>query len=104
MVILLYGMRDDLISSLQTVFLASARTESRHFSCVKAHTWHLWFFLVLVMLVTWGPALTLQVMTKDGQWFASWDEVPHSRHTQIRPTMFPPKDENRLQAMHLERW
>lgn len=51
-----------------------------------------------------GPTLTLQVMTKDGQWFASWDEVPHSRHTQIRPTMFPPEDGDRLQAMHLERW
>lgn len=48
--------------------------------------------------------LILQVMTKDGQWFAEWDEVPHSRHTQIRPTMFPPKDPEKLQAMHLERW
>lgn len=45
-----------------------------------------------------------QVMTRDGQWFADWDEVPHSRHTQIRPTMFPPKDPEKLQAMHLERW
>ncbi|XP_039698741.1 RNA cytosine C(5)-methyltransferase NSUN2 isoform X1 [Pteropus medius] len=52
----------------------------------------------------WMPGLTQwKVMTKDGQWFASWDEVPHSRHTQIRPTMFPPKDANTLQAMHLER-
>lgn len=48
--------------------------------------------------------LALQVMTKDGQWFASWDDVPHNRHTQIRPTMFPPKDPEKLQAMHLERW
>lgn len=48
--------------------------------------------------------LVFQVMTKDGQWFAEWDEVPHSRHTQIRPTMFPPKDPEKLQAMHLERW
>ena len=30
-----------------------------------------------------------KVMTKDGQWFASWDHVPHNRHLQIRPTMFP---------------
>ncbi|XP_054434321.1 RNA cytosine C(5)-methyltransferase NSUN2 [Pteronotus mesoamericanus] len=52
----------------------------------------------------WMPGLThWKVMTKDGQWFAEWDEVPHSRHTQIRPTMFPPKDPEKLQAMHLER-
>ncbi|XP_054571226.1 RNA cytosine C(5)-methyltransferase NSUN2 isoform X5 [Eptesicus fuscus] len=52
----------------------------------------------------WMPGLTQwKVMTKDGQWFAEWDEVPHSRHTQIRPTMFPPKDPEKLQAMHLER-
>lgn len=43
-------------------------------------------------------------MTKDGQWFADWSEVPSSRHTQIRPTMFPPKDQEKLAAMHLERW
>ncbi|XP_058420358.1 RNA cytosine C(5)-methyltransferase NSUN2 [Diceros bicornis minor] len=52
----------------------------------------------------WMPGITRwKVMTKDGQWFAEWDEVPHSRHTQIRPTMFPPKDPEKLQAMHLER-
>ncbi|XP_045703822.1 RNA cytosine C(5)-methyltransferase NSUN2 [Phyllostomus hastatus] len=52
----------------------------------------------------WMPGLTQwKVMTKDGQWFAEWDEVPHSRHTQIRPTMFPPKDPEKLQAMRLER-
>lgn len=45
-----------------------------------------------------------QVMTRDGQWFADWHEVPQGRHTQIRPTMFPPKDLEKLQAMHLERW
>ncbi|KAK2489119.1 hypothetical protein MC885_013383 [Smutsia gigantea] len=43
------------------------------------------------------------VMAKDGQWFARWDEVPHSRHAQIRPTMFPPQDLGELEAMHLER-
>ncbi|XP_040833320.1 RNA cytosine C(5)-methyltransferase NSUN2 isoform X2 [Ochotona curzoniae] len=52
----------------------------------------------------WMPGVTRwKVMTRDGQWFADWDEVPHSRHTQIRPTMFPPKDPEKLQAMHLER-
>ncbi|XP_048224301.1 RNA cytosine C(5)-methyltransferase NSUN2 [Perognathus longimembris pacificus] len=52
----------------------------------------------------WMPGVTQwKVMTRDGQWFADWDEVPHSRHTQIRPTMFPPKDPEKLQAMHLER-
>ncbi|TKC46278.1 hypothetical protein EI555_005772 [Monodon monoceros] len=53
----------------------------------------------------WMPGLTQwKVMTKDGQWFAAWADVPHSRHTQIRPTMFPPKDPEKSQAMHLERW
>lgn len=50
------------------------------------------------------PGLTQwKVMTREGQWFADWDEVPRSRHTQIRPTMFPPKDPEKLEAMHLER-
>uniref|UniRef100_A0A8C9JXN7 tRNA (cytosine(34)-C(5))-methyltransferase n=1 Tax=Panthera tigris altaica TaxID=74533 RepID=A0A8C9JXN7_PANTA len=52
----------------------------------------------------WMPGITQwKVMTKDGQWFSEWEAVPHGRHTQIRPTMFPPKDPERLQAMHLER-
>uniref|UniRef100_H0XCE3 tRNA (cytosine(34)-C(5))-methyltransferase n=1 Tax=Otolemur garnettii TaxID=30611 RepID=H0XCE3_OTOGA len=52
----------------------------------------------------WMPGITQwKVMTKDGQWFTDWDDVPHSRHTQIRPTMFPPKEPAKLQAMHLER-
>uniref|UniRef100_A0A452SJ70 tRNA (cytosine(34)-C(5))-methyltransferase n=1 Tax=Ursus americanus TaxID=9643 RepID=A0A452SJ70_URSAM len=52
----------------------------------------------------WMPGIThWKVMTKDGQWFTEWEGVPHSRHTQIRPTMFPPKDPEKLQAMHLER-
>lgn len=48
--------------------------------------------------------LPLQLMTKEGQWYSDWAEVPSSRHTQIRPTMFPPKDPEKLAAMHLERW
>ncbi|XP_007951453.1 RNA cytosine C(5)-methyltransferase NSUN2 [Orycteropus afer afer] len=52
----------------------------------------------------WMPGLShWKVMTKDGQWFADWEEVPHTRHTQIRPTMFPPKDLEKLQAMNLQR-
>ncbi|XP_009238851.2 RNA cytosine C(5)-methyltransferase NSUN2 isoform X1 [Pongo abelii] len=52
----------------------------------------------------WMPGITQwKVMTKDGQWFTDWHAVPHSRHTQIRPTMFPLKDPEKLQAMHLER-
>ncbi|XP_053449147.1 RNA cytosine C(5)-methyltransferase NSUN2 [Nycticebus coucang] len=52
----------------------------------------------------WMPGITQwKVMTKDGQWFTDWDDVPHSRHTQIRPTMFPPKEPAKLQAMYLER-
>ncbi|XP_036596036.1 RNA cytosine C(5)-methyltransferase NSUN2 isoform X2 [Trichosurus vulpecula] len=52
----------------------------------------------------WMPGITQwKVMTKDGQWFACWKDVPQSRHTQIRPTMFPPKDEENLKKMNLER-
>ncbi|XP_016126399.1 tRNA (cytosine(34)-C(5))-methyltransferase [Sinocyclocheilus grahami] len=43
------------------------------------------------------------VMTKEGQWFSDWSEVPTSRHTQIRPTMFPPTDPEKLANMKLER-
>lgn len=52
----------------------------------------------------WMPGLThWKVMTKDGQWFAEWADVPQSRHTQIRPTMFPPSPPEQLQSLHLER-
>ncbi|XP_058917164.1 RNA cytosine C(5)-methyltransferase NSUN2 [Kogia breviceps] len=52
----------------------------------------------------WMPGLTQwKVMAKDGQWFAAWGDVPHGRHTHIRPTMFPPKDPEKSRAMHLER-
>ncbi|XP_058475728.1 RNA cytosine C(5)-methyltransferase NSUN2 isoform X2 [Solea solea] len=52
----------------------------------------------------WMPGVTSwKLMTKDGQWFSDWSEVPSSRHTQIRPTMFPPKDQEKLADMHLER-
>ncbi|XP_062986267.1 RNA cytosine C(5)-methyltransferase NSUN2 [Elgaria multicarinata webbii] len=44
-----------------------------------------------------------KVMTKDGQWFEDWKNVPSNRQTQIRPTMFPLKDEEKLKALHLER-
>lgn len=50
------------------------------------------------------PNLSPQLMTKEGQWYSDWSEVPSSRHTQIRPTMFPPKDPEKLISMHLERW
>ncbi|KAK3508300.1 hypothetical protein QTP70_019537 [Hemibagrus guttatus] len=44
-----------------------------------------------------------KVMTKEGQWYSDWSEVPSSRHTQIRPSMFPPTDPEKLKSMHLER-
>uniref|UniRef100_A0A8C8MA41 SAM-dependent MTase RsmB/NOP-type domain-containing protein n=1 Tax=Oncorhynchus tshawytscha TaxID=74940 RepID=A0A8C8MA41_ONCTS len=31
-----------------------------------------------------------KLMTKEGQWYKDWSEVPADHHTQIRPTMFPP--------------
>uniref|UniRef100_A0AAY4E0U8 tRNA (cytosine(34)-C(5))-methyltransferase n=1 Tax=Denticeps clupeoides TaxID=299321 RepID=A0AAY4E0U8_9TELE len=52
----------------------------------------------------WMPGVTSwKVMTNQGQWFSNWSEVPESRHTQIRPTMFPPTDPEKLKAMKLER-
>lgn len=52
----------------------------------------------------WMPGVTSwKLMTKEGQWFSDWSEVPRGRHTQIRPTMFPPKDPEKLASMHLER-
>ncbi|CAL1584419.1 unnamed protein product [Knipowitschia caucasica] len=52
----------------------------------------------------WMPGVTSwQLMTKDGTWFSDWSVVPTCRHTQIRPTMFPPKDPELLASMHLER-
>ncbi|KAJ1203524.1 hypothetical protein NDU88_007309 [Pleurodeles waltl] len=52
----------------------------------------------------WMPGMTQwKIMTRDEQWFAQWSDVPPSRHTQIRPTMFPPKDEEKLKALKLER-
>ncbi|NXO00762.1 NSUN2 methyltransferase, partial [Rhinopomastus cyanomelas] len=50
------------------------------------------------------PGMTKwKVMLKDGQWFEEWKDVPSNRQTQIRPTMFPVKDEETLKAMNLER-
>uniref|UniRef100_A0A671LC93 tRNA (cytosine(34)-C(5))-methyltransferase n=1 Tax=Sinocyclocheilus anshuiensis TaxID=1608454 RepID=A0A671LC93_9TELE len=50
------------------------------------------------------PGITSwKVMTKEGQWYSDWSEVPTSRHTQIRPTMFPPTDPEKLANMKLER-
>ncbi|XP_030644819.1 RNA cytosine C(5)-methyltransferase NSUN2 [Chanos chanos] len=52
----------------------------------------------------WMPGITSwKVMTREGQWYSDWSEVPTSRHTQIRPTMFPPTDPEKLKSMNLER-
>ncbi|XP_076016043.1 RNA cytosine C(5)-methyltransferase NSUN2 [Genypterus blacodes] len=52
----------------------------------------------------WMPGVSSwKLMTKEGKWYADWSEVPSSRHTQIRPTMFPPPDPEKLASMHLER-
>ncbi|XP_077404450.1 RNA cytosine C(5)-methyltransferase NSUN2 [Vanacampus margaritifer] len=52
----------------------------------------------------WMPGVTSwKLMTKEGKWYADWSEVPTSRHTQIRPTMFAPTDAEKLAGMHLER-
>uniref|UniRef100_G3P2N6 tRNA (cytosine(34)-C(5))-methyltransferase n=1 Tax=Gasterosteus aculeatus aculeatus TaxID=481459 RepID=G3P2N6_GASAC len=52
----------------------------------------------------WMPGVSSwKLMTKEGQWFSDWSEVPGHRRTQIRPTMFPPTDSEKLSDMHLER-
>nr|XP_046183082.1 RNA cytosine-C(5)-methyltransferase NSUN2-like [Oncorhynchus gorbuscha] len=52
----------------------------------------------------WMPGVTKwKLMTKEGQWYKDWSEVPVNRHTQIRPTMFPPTDAEKLANMKLER-
>uniref|UniRef100_A0A8C7T7Y4 tRNA (cytosine(34)-C(5))-methyltransferase n=1 Tax=Oncorhynchus mykiss TaxID=8022 RepID=A0A8C7T7Y4_ONCMY len=52
----------------------------------------------------WMPGITKwKLMTKEGQWYKDWSEVPVNRHTQIRPTMFPPTDTEKLANMKLER-
>uniref|UniRef100_A0A673YWF4 tRNA (cytosine(34)-C(5))-methyltransferase n=1 Tax=Salmo trutta TaxID=8032 RepID=A0A673YWF4_SALTR len=52
----------------------------------------------------WMPGVTKwKLMTKEGQWYKDWSEVPANRHTQIRPTMFPPTDTEKLANMKLER-
>ncbi|XP_061838377.2 RNA cytosine C(5)-methyltransferase NSUN2 isoform X1 [Nerophis lumbriciformis] len=52
----------------------------------------------------WMPGVTSwKLMTKEGKWYPDWSAVPSSRHTQIRPTMFPPTDAQKLADMHLER-
>ncbi|MBN3282800.1 NSUN2 methyltransferase, partial [Polyodon spathula] len=52
----------------------------------------------------WMPGVTSwKLMTKTGEWYTNWSEVPQNRHTQIRPTMFPPTDPEKLKEMKLER-
>ncbi|XP_034401448.1 RNA cytosine C(5)-methyltransferase NSUN2 [Cyclopterus lumpus] len=52
----------------------------------------------------WMPGVSSwKLMTKEGHWFADWSEVPSHRRTQIRPTMFPPTEPEKLADMHLER-
>lgn len=90
--------------SLQIV-LVLERNENHRSPPLRAFTLPPVTFFLLYGAGDWESyPFILQVMTKDGQWFAEWDDVPHNRHTQIRPTMFPPKDPEKLQAMHLERW
>ena len=43
----------------------------------------------------------LQVMTKVGEWIASADEIPKSTGNPIKPTMFPPSEDN---TFNLQRW
>lgn len=51
----------------------------------------------------WMPGITdWRVMTKEGQWFDKWGDVPTSRHTQIRPTMFP-LDEVKMKELNIHR-
>ncbi|KAJ8273145.1 hypothetical protein GJAV_G00098010 [Gymnothorax javanicus] len=50
------------------------------------------------------PGMTnWKLMTRGGEWYTNWSEVPKNLHTQIRPTMFPPTDLEKLKNMQLQR-
>uniref|UniRef100_A0A8C5AFN0 tRNA (cytosine(34)-C(5))-methyltransferase n=1 Tax=Gadus morhua TaxID=8049 RepID=A0A8C5AFN0_GADMO len=49
------------------------------------------------------PGVSSWKVTRPGQWFNDFSEVPSSRHTQIRPTMFPHTDKDKLASFHLDR-
>ena len=46
---------------------------------------------------------TWSVMSRNGEFFKSFDEVPEKYQTQIRPSMFPPSAAL-AQELHLDRW
>uniref|UniRef100_A0A4W5NM18 tRNA (cytosine(34)-C(5))-methyltransferase n=1 Tax=Hucho hucho TaxID=62062 RepID=A0A4W5NM18_9TELE len=55
-----------------------------------------------IQRLKWMPGVTKwKLMTKEGQWYKDWSELPADHHTQIRPTMFPPTDTEKLANMNM---
>ena len=44
-----------------------------------------------------------QLMSKDGDWYESYEDVPVKLQNQMRPFMFPPTS-NTPESYHLDRW
>jgi len=44
-----------------------------------------------------------QVMSKEGDWYATYEDLPLKLQNQIRPSMFPPPRDV-AETRHLDRW
>ena len=42
-----------------------------------------------------------QVLTKNGDWFSTFEDVPENKRSWVRPSMFP---QDNMQDMHIDRW
>ena len=45
--------------------------------------------------------MSAQVLTKNGDWFSTFEDVPESKRSWVRPSMFP---QDNMQDMHIDRW
>lgn len=70
-----------------------------HFVCEQHFlTSHTWWWMKIILI-----ELSLQVMTKTGEWIDSVEEIPAGMKTQYKSTMFPPTPEE-AKNLHLDRW
>ena len=44
-----------------------------------------------------------QVMSREGDWYATYEDLPLKLQNQIRPAMFPPPPDV-AESRHLDRW
>lgn len=57
----------------------------------------------LLPLSSYCFLLFVQVMSKQGEWFETYDQVPERLRTQISPSVFPPSAEQAA-TFGLQRW